>query len=132
MRRVRAAQHRRTSEAMTLEELEHRIDHLDPPPLIDGVSMLDGYLATIIVGPCPVSPYEWMGHMLRPHDNIGMEGSTQAAAIMGVAARFNAVSEGLATSAPLMERFRPAPGARASWQPRDSVTRPGDRSSISA
>jgi uncharacterized protein len=93
---------------MTLEQLEHWIDHLDPPPLVDGVSMLDGYLAAIIVGPCSVSPYEWMGHMLRPHDNIGMEGSIQAAAIMGVAARFNAVSEGLATAperyAPIFER----------------------------
>jgi uncharacterized protein len=108
MRRVRAARRRRMSGAMTLEQLEHWIDHLDPPPLVDGVSMLDGYLAAIIVGPCSVSPYEWMGHMLRPHDSIGMEGTTQAAAIMGVAARFNAVSEGLATAperyAPIFER----------------------------
>jgi uncharacterized protein len=114
------------SGAMTLEQLEHWIDHLDPPPLVDGVSMLDGDLAAIIVGPCSVSPYEWMAHMLRPHDNIGMEGSTQAAAIIGVTARFNAVSEGLATApecyAPIFERtddgaVHAAPGARASWRP---------------
>ena len=107
MRRVRTAR-RRTATAMTLEELEHWIDHLDPPPRVDGVSMLDGYLTAIVVGPCSVSPYEWMHHMLGPHDNIGTEGTTQAAAIMGVAARFNAVSEGLATAperhAPIFER----------------------------
>jgi uncharacterized protein len=90
---------------MTLEELEDWIDHLHPPPLVDGVSMLDGYMAAIIVGPCYVSPYEWMEHMLGAH---GMDGSTQAAAMMGVVARFNAVSEGLATApehyAPIFER----------------------------
>ena len=108
MRRVRAVRRRRPSSAMTLEELEHWIDHLDPPPLVDGVSMLDGYLTAIIVGPCSVSPYEWMKHMLGPHDDIGMEGTAQAAAIMGVAARFNTVSDGLATApehyAPIFER----------------------------
>jgi uncharacterized protein len=104
MRRVRAARRRRMSEAMTLEQLEHWIDHLDPLPLVDGVSMLGGYLAAIIVCPRSVSPYEWMGHMLKPDDSIGMEGTTQAAAIMGVAARFNAVSEGVATAP---ERYAP-------------------------
>ena len=93
---------------MTLQELEDWIDRLDPPPLVDGVSMLDGYMAAIIVGPCSISPYEWMEHMLGAHGNIGMDGSTQAAAIMGVVARFNAVSEGLATAperyAPIFER----------------------------
>jgi uncharacterized protein len=93
---------------MALEELEHWIDHLDPPPRVDGVSMLDGYLTAIVVGPCSVSPYEWMRHMLGPHDNIGTAGTTQAAALMGVAARFNAISEGLATAperyAPILER----------------------------
>jgi len=107
MRRAIAGR-RRASKAMTLEELEDWIDRLDPPPLVDGVSMLDGYMAAIIVGPCSVSPYEWMEHMLGAHGDIGMEGSTQTAAIMGVVARFNAVSEGLATEperyAPIFER----------------------------
>ena len=96
MRRATAVRRRRASKAMTLEELEDWIDRLDPPPLVDGVSMLDGYMAAIIVGPCSISPYEWMEHMLGAHGDIGMDGSTQAAAMMGVVARFNAVSEGLA------------------------------------
>jgi uncharacterized protein len=104
MRRVRTARRRHASKAMTLEELEHWIDHLDPPPLVDGVSMLDGYLAAIIVGPCSISPYEWMDHVLGPHDGIGVEGTRQAAAIMGVVTRFNTVSEGLATAP---ERYAP-------------------------
>ena len=51
MKRPHTTRRRRTSKAMTLEELEDWIDHLDPPPLVDGVSMLDGYLAAVIVGP---------------------------------------------------------------------------------
>jgi len=93
---------------MSLEQLEDWIDHLDPSPLVDGVSMLDGYLTATIVGPCSVNPYEWMDHVLGPHGDIGMAGTTQTAAIMAVAARFNAVSKGLATApdryAPIFER----------------------------
>ena len=50
MRRASAVRRRLASRAMTLEELEDWIDRLDPPPLVDGVSMLDGYMAAIIVG----------------------------------------------------------------------------------
>jgi uncharacterized protein len=108
MRRSQTTRRRRTSEAMSLEQLEDWIDHLDPSPLVDGVSMLDGYLTATIVGPCSVNPYEWMDHVLGPHGDIGMAGTTQTAAIMAVAARFNAVSKGLATApdryAPIFER----------------------------
>jgi hypothetical protein len=37
---------------MTLEELEDWTDQLDPPPLVDNVSMLNG----IVVGPCTINP----------------------------------------------------------------------------
>jgi uncharacterized protein len=84
---------------MTLEELDDCIDHLVLSPGVDGVSMLDGYLAAIIVDPCSISSYEWMDRMLGPHGDIRMGSAKQTAAIMGVVDRFNAVSEGLATSA---------------------------------
>src|SRR4051794_35671662 len=82
MRRSQTTRRRRTSEAMSLEQLEDWIDHLDPSPLVDGVSMLDGYLTATVVGPCSVNPYEWMDHVLGPHGDIGMAGTTQTAAIM--------------------------------------------------
>jgi uncharacterized protein len=70
--------------------------------------MLDGYLTAIIVGPCSIDPYEWMRHMLGPHSAIGSDGSEQFAAMQAIAARFNAVSDGLATApqdhAPIFER----------------------------
>ena len=93
---------------MSLEELERWIEHLNPPPVIDGVSMLDGYLTAIIVGPCFIDPHQWLHDMLGPHSGLGMEGTEQAAAIMAIVARFNAISEGLATAreryAPIFER----------------------------
>src|SRR3954447_20848255 len=58
MRRSQTTRRRRTSEATSLEQLEDWIDHLDPSPLVDGVSMLDGYLTATVVGPCSVNPYE--------------------------------------------------------------------------
>jgi uncharacterized protein len=89
VRRSRTGRRRSAREAMSLEELERWIDQLDPPPLIDGVSMLDGYLTAIIVGPCSIDPHEWLRHMLGPHSGLGMEGTKQAAAIMAIVARFN-------------------------------------------
>ena len=108
VRQRRSNRRRSAREVMSLEELENWIDGLDPPPLIDSVSMLDGYLTAIIVGPCSVDPREWLRHMLAPHCGLGMEGTEQAAAIMAIVTRFNAVSEGLATAperyAPIFER----------------------------
>lgn len=65
MRRPRNRPRRRTNEATSLEQLDW-IDHLNPPPLIDGVSMLDGYLTAVIVGPCSIDPREWLHRMLGP------------------------------------------------------------------
>ena len=99
---------RSTVQAMSLEQLEYWIERLKPPPLIKGVSMLDGYLTAIIVGPCTIDPYEWMRHMLGPHSTVGSDGSEQFAAMQAIAARFNAIGEGLATApsqyAPIFER----------------------------
>lgn len=107
-RGVSRSRRRRVGEAMSLEDLECWIDRLDPPSLIDGVSMLDGYLTAIIIGPCSINPHEWLRHMLGPHGGLGLEGTKQSAAIMAIVTRFNAISEGLATApecyAPIFER----------------------------
>jgi uncharacterized protein len=99
---------RRAAITMSLDELDDWIVRLNPSPLIDGVSMLDGYLAAIIVGPSSIDPHEWLRHMLGPHGRIGSDGSEQAAAIGAIVARFNAISEGLAVAperyAPIFER----------------------------
>ena len=99
---------RYAAQARSLEQLARWIERLEPSPLIDGLSMLDGCLTAIIVGPCSIDPYEWMRHMLGPHSAIGTDGSEQFATMQAIAARFNAISEGLATAprdyAPIFER----------------------------
>jgi uncharacterized protein len=104
---------------MSLEELDHWIERLDPPALVDGVSMLDGYLTAIIIGRCSIDPHEWLRHMLGPNGGLGLEGTKQAAAIMAIVARFNAISEGLATApqryAPIFERTAEGTVLAGSW-----------------
>ncbi len=43
--------------AMTLDQLDDWLRTLQPPAQVDGMSMLDGYLTAIIIGPCS-SPAE--------------------------------------------------------------------------
>ena len=44
---------------MSLERLDRWFDTLVPAARVEGVSMLDGYLTAIIVGPRSVPPEEW-------------------------------------------------------------------------
>lgn len=108
MKRSQTRRRGRLVAAMSMEELEGWIERLHPRPSVDGISMLDGYLTAVIVGPCSIDPLEWLRHMLGPHSGLGIEESDQAAAIGAIAARFNAISEGLATAperyAPIFER----------------------------
>jgi len=90
---------------MSLEELDHWLERLDPPPLVEGVSMLDGYLTAIIIGPCSIDPHQWLRHMLGPNGRLGLQGAKQAAA--------SATLRSL--SAPMAERSWLAPGAWDSW-----------------
>jgi hypothetical protein len=41
----------RAERGMSLERLDRWSDTLDPPARVEGVSMLDGYLTAIVVGP---------------------------------------------------------------------------------
>ena len=75
---------------------------------IDGVSMLDGYLAAIVVGPSSISPDEWFFDLLGPKGNIATAQGKTLKAIMAIAARHNAISETLSTApetyAPIFQR----------------------------
>ena len=39
---------------MSLEQLDAWLYTLEPAPRVDGVSMLDGYLTAIVIGPCSI------------------------------------------------------------------------------
>ncbi|WP_459698202.1 UPF0149 family protein [Acidisoma sp. C75] len=76
--------------------------------VIDGASMLDGYLAAIVVGPSAIPPDEWFLDLLGPKGNIATAHGKTLKAIMTIAARHNAISETLSTApqtyAPIFQR----------------------------
>jgi uncharacterized protein len=98
----------RGGQAMDLESLDVWLERLEPAPKVDGVSMLDGYLAAIVVGPCSIPPNEWFFDLLGSKGNIATAQGKRLAAIMAIVGRFNAIGEILSTApskyAPIFQR----------------------------
>jgi uncharacterized protein len=99
---------RSVDRAMSLDQLNVWLHTAQRKPPIQGVSMLDGYLTAIVVGPCSISPDEWFMDLLGEHGRITTAAGKSLAAIRVIVARFNAISEGLSVAphqhAPLFER----------------------------
>jgi uncharacterized protein len=97
------------SKAMDLESLDAWLKKLKPASKVDGVSMLDGYLAAIVIGPRSIPPDEWFFDLLGAKGNIATARGNGLAAIMAIAGRFNAISEILSTAptkyAPIFQRM---------------------------
>jgi uncharacterized protein len=93
---------------MSLEQLDAWLSTLDPAPLVDGASMLDGYLTAIVIGPCSIPPDEWFVDLLGERGRIASAAGDVLAAIKAIVARFNAISEGLSIApkqhAPVFEK----------------------------
>jgi uncharacterized protein len=105
MRQARA----RTSQADDEMDLEALGAWLEKQKrVIDGASMLDGYLAAIVVGPSSIPPDEWFFDLLGPKGNIATAHGKTHKAIMAIVARHNAISESLSTApqtyAPIFQR----------------------------
>ncbi len=95
--------------ALTREQLQTWLAELAPPSRVDGVSMLDGYLTAIIIGPCSIPPDEWFVDLLGQRGRIaGASGSTLAA-IKAIASHFNVISQSLSLTpdryAPIFEKM---------------------------
>ena len=89
---------RPAQQAMSLEQLNTWLNTLDPPSRVDGASMLDGYLTAIVIGPCSIPPDEWFVDLLGERGRIATAAGKTLAAITAIVARFNVISEGLATA----------------------------------
>jgi uncharacterized protein len=93
---------------MDIETLDAWLENQKPARVIDGVSMLDGYLAAIVVGPCSIPADEWFFDLLGPKGNIATAQGKTLKAIMAIVARHNAISETLSTApqkyAPIFQR----------------------------
>jgi len=108
---VKSARRRRPAaagSAMSLEQLQAWLRALEPPPRVDGVSMLDGYLTAIIIGPRSIPPDEWFVDLLAEHGRIATAAGATLAAMQAIAARFNLISQGLSVApsrhAPIFEK----------------------------
>ncbi len=108
MRQRQARASRSAAGTMDLEVLDAWLERLKPAAKVDGVSMLDGYLAAIVASPCSIPPNEWFFDLLGPKGNIASAQGKQLDAIMAIAARFNAIGEILSTApgeyAPIFQR----------------------------
>jgi uncharacterized protein len=93
---------------MDLESLDLWLEKLDPTPKVNGVSMLDGYLAAVIAGPRSIPPDEWFFDLLGQKGNIATAQGQRLAAIMAIVERFNLIGEVLSTApskyAPIFQR----------------------------
>ena len=94
--------------AMSLAQLDGWLDALKPKARVDGVSMMDGYLTAIVVGPCSIPPDEWFVDLLGARGRIATAAGKTLAAMMAIVGRFNAISEGLSSQpdkhAPIFEK----------------------------
>ena len=99
---------RRARAVMSFEQLDAWLGELDPPGRVDGVSMLDGYLTALIVGPRSISPEEWFDDLFGARGDIAAAHGTMLVAIETIVTRFNAISQGLSTAperhAPILEK----------------------------
>ena len=104
----RTRRSRSTGPAMSLEQLDAWLHTLEPPPRVDGASMLDGYLTAIVIGPCSIPPDEWFIDLLGERGRIATAAGDVLAAIKAIVARFNVISEGLSIApkqhAPIFEK----------------------------
>ncbi len=90
----------RTGRSLSLEQLDDWFLALEPPARVDGVSMLDGYLTAIIIGPRSIPPDEWFDDLFGARGNIVTASGAMLAAITSIVARFNAISEALSAEPP--------------------------------
>lgn len=84
----------RAKAMLTLEELEAWLEGLDPPA--PGVSMIDGFLAALVVAPRFIHPEEWIWHIVGDRGRWALEGGTEAAATQAIVARYNEINSALA------------------------------------
>jgi uncharacterized protein len=93
---------------MDLARLDVWLGELEPAGRVGGVSMLDGYLTALIIGPCSIPPEEWFADLLGARGDIAVAHGTTLIAIEAIIARFNAISQSLSIAperhGPILEK----------------------------
>jgi len=79
----------RTSRTLTRQKLEDWLASLDPPAA--NISMIDGYLAALVVSPQFIPPDEWLGPILGKQVIWAPDGSIEAAVRNTVFQRYSEI-----------------------------------------
>ena len=93
---------------MALDALDRWLQRAQPEGKIHNVSMLDGYVTAIVVGPVSIPPDEWFVDLLGNKGRIASARGKTLAAIQAIAQRHNVIGDVLATApqtyAPIFQR----------------------------
>lgn len=106
--------------AMPLEQLGRWLKgRADRNPAASSVSMLDGYIAAIVVGPVSMHPPDWICPLLAVDaDAFNHGGTPEFAAISAVALRHNVISNTLSIEPQRFKPiFQPKPGGGVDVRP---------------
>lgn len=83
---------------MTLEALEDWFERAKPPVHTAGVSMMDGFLAGVVIGPAFIHPETWLWHIIGDHEKRAYAGTKADAAVQAIVAHYNKISDVLANA----------------------------------
>lgn len=82
----------RRAKLLTLEALEDWFDKSNPRAPAAGVSMMDGFLAALVVGPVFIHPEKWIWHVVGDHEKRAFAGTRVQAVIDTVVDHYNKLS----------------------------------------
>jgi uncharacterized protein len=81
---------------LTLDQLETWFDRAKPRPHCAGVSMMDGFLTALVIGPVFIHPEKWIWHIVGDHEKRAFTGTKAQAVIDTVVDHYNQISTCLA------------------------------------
>jgi uncharacterized protein len=77
---------------LSLDQLESWFEHAKPRPHCGGVSMMDGFLTGIVIGPVFIHPEKWLWHLVGDHQKRAYLGTKAQAVVDTIVDRYNQIS----------------------------------------
>jgi len=88
---------RRRLPKLTLDQLEIWFEKARPAPPCDGVSMMNGFLTGLVVGPVFIAPNDWMIEVIGAHEARAVMGTKAQAVIDTIVDHYNLIAWRLET-----------------------------------
>jgi len=84
------------AKTLTLDQLESWFQQAEPRPHCAGVSMMDGFLTALVIGPVFIHPEKWIWHLVGDHEKRAFSGTKAQTVIDTIVAHYNEISTCLA------------------------------------